>query len=92
MYLLGTQEIIQSFFAHLPISSMPATVPQLALLHSVLSIHLEITELLSFEECVKFIELVQNLKPTITLSLLPDEPGPWQCLHRPIHIFLTKAL
>jgi len=71
---------------------MPATVPQLALLQSILSIHSEIAEFLSFEECVKFIELVQILKPTITLSLLPDEPGPPQCLRRPIHIFLTKAL
>ena len=70
---------------------MPAIVPQLE--HSTLQhlplIHSEIAEPL---KTVKFIELVQILKLTIILSLLPDEAGPPDCLRRPIHEFLTKAL
>lgn len=74
---------------------MPATiVPQLehSTLQSLLSIHSEIADFLTFEDCVKFIELVQILKPTITLSLLPDEVGPPDRLRMPIHEFLIKAL
>ena len=73
---------------------MPATIPQLehSLLQSLLSIHSEVAEFLDFEQCIKFMELVQILKPTITLLLLPDEKGPPERLSRPIYEFLTKAL
>jgi hypothetical protein len=73
---------------------MPATIPQLehSLLQSILSIHSEVAEFLDFEQCIKFMELVQILKLTITLSLFPDERGPPEHLSRPIHEFLTKSL
>src|ERR1700679_2736955 len=81
MYLLLGYLII--FFAHM---SMPATVPQLehSLLQSLLLIHSEIADLLAFEDCVQLIELVQILKPTIILSLLPHEAGPLDRLRRPV--------
>ena len=75
---------------------MPAIVPHLehSSLQSLLSIHSEIANFLTFEGCVKFIELVQILKPiaTITLSLCPDEAGPPDRLCRPIHEFLFKTI
>ena len=60
---------------------MPAIVPQLghSLLKSLLSIHSEVAEFLDFEQCVKFIELVHILKPTITLE---NALGPGVSLHR----------
>ena len=88
---LRVEKLLSVFCAHLPCSSMPAIIPQLkhSLLQSLLSIHSEVTEFLGFEQCVKFIELVQILKPTITLLLLPDERGPPKHLSRPIHEFLS---
>ena len=72
---------------------MPNLIPQLehSTLQSLLSIYSEIADSLTFEDYVKFIELVQILKPTVTLSLLPDEAGPPDHLHIPIHGFLPKA-
>ena len=74
---------------------MPNLIPQLehSTLQSLLSIYSEIADFLTFEleDYVKFIELVQILKPTITLFLLPDEAGPPHHLHIPIHGFLSKA-
>ena len=57
---------------------MPNLIPQLEhfTLQTLLSIYSEIADFLTFEDYVKFIELVQILKPTVTLSLLPDEAGP----------------
>ena len=73
---------------------MLATDPQLQLsvLQSILSVHSEIVDYLDFEGCVRFIELVQLLKTTITLSLPPDEAGPPEHLSRSIHEFLAKSL
>ena len=53
---------------------MPNLIPQLEhfTLQTLLSIYSEIADFLTFEDYVKFIELVQTQKPTITLSLLPD--------------------
>jgi hypothetical protein len=73
---------------------MLGLIPQLeqSTVQSLLAIYSEIADVLTFEDSVKFIELVQILKPTITLSLLPDEAGPPDHLRIPIHEFLSKAL
>lgn len=73
---------------------MPAVAPLLesSMLQPLLLVHSELEEYLDFQGCVKFIELVHILKPTITLSLLPDEAGPPEFLRRSIHDFLRKAL
>jgi len=62
-------------------------------IQSVLSVHAEIAEFLDFEGCLKFIELIQLLKPTISLSLRPDDSSrPPDRLPLNVHTFLMKCL
>jgi hypothetical protein len=61
---------------------------------SLISIFPTVSEYLDFEQCLKYIDLIQLLMPTLSLSLLPEETGPLPLTRLPlnVHIFLCKCL
>jgi hypothetical protein len=75
-------------------SNMSSTNSQIPLsaLQSLLHIYTKIDKYITLEGCFVFIELVQILKGTLSLSLRPDEEGPIKYLPRNVHDFLKKCL
>ncbi|KAF9535911.1 hypothetical protein CPC08DRAFT_824871 [Agrocybe pediades] len=63
-------------------------------LQSISSVYPEVAQLMSFEACVKYVELVQILKPSIKLYLQPNEEGPLPLERLPLrfHRFLTQVV
>jgi hypothetical protein len=72
-------------------SSANSSIP-LSTFQSLADIHAEINELLDLEGCLKFIELVQILRGTLSLSMAPGQKGPLERLPRNVHDFLGKCL
>jgi hypothetical protein len=80
IYLTGLLFLDMDFHLHLPT------------IQSVLSAHAKIVEYLDFEGCLKFIELIQLLKPAISLSPALNETAPPDRLPLNVHTFLMKCL
>ena len=59
---------------------------------NILSDNKHLLSILDVDGCIKFLELVQLLKPTIQLSQGPGEKAPIEHLPINVHTFLSKCL
>lgn len=64
----------------------------LSALQSLLCVYTKINKYINLEGCFMFIELVQILQGTLSLSLHPDKEGPIKYLPWNVYDFLKKCL
>jgi len=80
----------------------PLTLSCVQLLHTMkvplsklvatLQCHPDITDYLSIDQCIAFLNLIQLIKPTLLLALPPGVPGPLERLPLSAHEFIRASL